>query len=132
MADDLFEIIDAPAPAKGAAAAGDPTTSVIVRLHVQPGAGHAAVVGRYGDALHVRVAPPPADGRANVAVEALIAELFDVAKSAVTLVSGDHSRDKRVRVEAVSVDLVRQAIDEALAEATTGAGRRGARGRSGR
>jgi uncharacterized protein (TIGR00251 family) len=91
--------------------------TIILRLHVQPGAGRSAVIGRQGDALHVRVAPPPQDNRANIAVTALVAELFDVAKDSVEVASGEHSREKRVRVQGVDLDVVRQGIAEALAEA---------------
>jgi len=33
--------------------------AVVLRVHVQPGAGRTAVRGRYGDALKVSVAAPP-------------------------------------------------------------------------
>jgi uncharacterized protein (TIGR00251 family) len=116
MADELFDIVDAnPGDASDGAVAKRST--VVLRVHVRPGAGRSAVVGRHGDALHLRVAPPPQDGRANEAVVALVAELFDVAKSSVDLVSGDRSRDKRVRVAGVDVEVVRQRIAEALAGA---------------
>ena len=113
MTDELFDIVhEEQSGAPDGPAEKDST--VVVRIHVRPGAGRSAVVGRHGDALHLRVAPPPQDGRANEAVRSLVAELFDVAKSSVELVSGDRSRDKRVRVHGVDVDVVRQRIAQAL------------------
>ena len=35
--------------------AGD--DAIVLRVHAQPGAGRSAVVGRFGDALKVKVAP---------------------------------------------------------------------------
>ena len=75
---------------------------VVLRVHVQPGAGRTAVVGRHGDALKVRVGAPPQGGRANEAVVALIAEALGVPVAAVTLVAGASSRAKRIRVTGLS------------------------------
>ena len=61
----------------------DSPEGVVLRVHVQPGAGRSAVVGRHGDALKVRVAAPPEGGRANEACRALVAETFGLAASAV-------------------------------------------------
>jgi uncharacterized protein (TIGR00251 family) len=72
-----------------------------LRLRVSPGARRAGVVGRHGDAWKVRVAAPPADGRANAAVVDLLAETLGVAVSAVTVVSGHGARDKVVALAGV-------------------------------
>jgi uncharacterized protein (TIGR00251 family) len=53
-------------------------------------------------ALAVRVTAPPVDGAANRALLALLAARLSVAKSAVTLESGDTSRLKIVRIAGVS------------------------------
>ncbi len=49
---------------------------VVLSVHVQPGARRSEVAGRHGDALKVRIAAPPIDGRANEAVLALVSEEF--------------------------------------------------------
>ena len=74
---------------------------VVLHVHVQPGAGRSAVVGRHGDALKVRVAAPPVEGRANEATEALLAEALGVARSDLELTSGASSRSKRYRLKGV-------------------------------
>lgn len=102
--------------------------AIVLRLHVQPGAGRAAVVGRHGDALRVKVAPPPLDGRANVAVLALVAELCDVPVARVELVSGERSRAKRVRVSALAAHDATRLIDAALERAARAPGGRAPRG----
>lgn len=118
MTDDLFHIIEGP---DGPSSREDPERATItMALHVQPGAGRAAVVGRRQNALHVRVAPPPADGRANVAAENLIADLFDVPKSAVNVISGHKSRDKRVRVENVGIEYARAQLAKVTAKKAPG------------
>lgn len=67
-------------------------------VHVRPGGRRDAVEGSHGDALAVRVAAPPTDGRANDAVRALLAEAFGVARREVEITSGHTARRKRVRV----------------------------------
>ena len=92
----------------------DDDGAVVLRLHVQPGAGRTAVVGRHGGALKVRVAAPPERGRANDACVALVAETLGVAPAQVELVSGPSSRAKRVRVTGVEADHVRRLLAAAL------------------
>lgn len=95
---------------------------VIVRVHVQPGAGRTAVVGRHGDAVKVRVAAPPQEGRATDAAAALLAETLGAAASAVELASGPKSRSKRFRVRGVDPEDVEQRLRVALDDAAAPAG----------
>jgi uncharacterized protein (TIGR00251 family) len=74
-------------------------------LHIQPGAKKTEVAGEHGDALKIRLAAPPVDGKANAALLAFIAERLGVSKSAVTLKSGQTSRRKVVEVEGVSAEV---------------------------
>jgi uncharacterized protein (TIGR00251 family) len=76
-------------------------------LHIQPGAKKTEVAGEHGDALKIRLAAPPVDGKANAALLAFIAERLGVSRSAVTLKSGQTSRRKVVEVEGASVEAVR-------------------------
>jgi len=67
-------------------------------LHVQPGASHTEVSGTHGDALKVRLAAPPVDGKANAELLRFLAEAFGVPRRNVTLVRGETSRAKVVRI----------------------------------
>lgn len=95
---------------------------VVVRLVAHPGAGRTAVVGRHGDALKVKVSAPPVEGRANRAVEDLLAEVLGVERARVTVVAGESSRTKRVRIEGLGADDARKRLDEAMAGAAAPAG----------
>jgi hypothetical protein len=88
--------------------------AVLLHVHVQPSAGRTAVVGRHGDAVKVRVAAPPVDDRANVAVVDLIAELFGLKSDAVAVVGGGKSRMKRVRLQGVDVESLEARLDAAV------------------
>jgi uncharacterized protein (TIGR00251 family) len=67
---------------------------VTLTLHVQPGAKRSEISGLHGDALKIRLAAPPIDGRANDALIKYIAGLFDVPQRQVELKQGGQSRHK--------------------------------------
>jgi len=67
-------------------------------LHIQPGAKKTEFAGLHGDALKIRLAAPPVDGKANEALLKFLAEVLHLPKSAVTLKSGQTSRRKVLEV----------------------------------
>ena len=71
-------------------------SGVFLSCHVQPGAKRTAVSGVYGASLKIALAAPPVDGKANKELCVFLAKKLGLAKSAVTLVSGQTSRDKVV------------------------------------
>ena len=77
---------------------------VTLRLHIQPGAKKTEVAGLHGEALKIRLAAPPVDGKANTCLIEFLARQLGVAKSAVELVSGETSRAKRVRISGIAAD----------------------------
>ena len=107
-ADEVFDVV-------GPAAGDDEPGAIIVRVHVNPGAGRTAVTGRHGDALKLKVAAAPEGGRANEAAAALLATTLGVNRDQVSLTSGATNRNKRFRIEPVDVDAVRRLLSEAMA-----------------
>jgi hypothetical protein len=83
---------------------------VTLRLHIQPGAKKTEVVGLHGEALKIRLAAPPVDGKANACLIGFIADRLGVAKAAVELLSGESSRAKRLRIRGVDPVLVRRVL----------------------
>lgn len=81
-------------------------------LHIQPGAKKTEVAGLHGDALKIRLAAPPVDGKANAALIAFVAQRLDVAKSAVSLKSGQTSRRKVLEVTAPPADCQQRLLPE--------------------
>jgi uncharacterized protein (TIGR00251 family) len=79
---------------------------ITLTLHIQPGAKKTEVAGRHGDALKIRLAAPPVDGKANEALVRFVAETLGLARSAVELKSGQTSRRKVLEVRGASVDAV--------------------------
>ncbi len=80
---------------------GDVITLV---LHVQPGAKRTEVIGLHGDALKIRLAAPPIEGRANEALLRFIAASFNVPLRNVELKQGSLSRHKVVLVNSSTLE----------------------------
>jgi len=76
--------------------------ALVLTLHVQPGAKRTEVAGVHGDALKVRLAAPPVDGKANAELLRFLADAFGVPLRQVALVRGETSRQKVVRIESPS------------------------------
>ena len=57
--------------------------------------------GRRGDAILIRLNAPPVDGAANEALIAFLSDILDVPRRSIAIVSGQTSRDKRVRVDGI-------------------------------
>lgn len=68
--------------------------TLLLSLHVQPGAAASGFAGLYGDRLKLRIDAPATDDRANRAVAAFLADTFGVRRAAVELVNGRTSRRK--------------------------------------
>jgi uncharacterized protein len=81
-----------------------PDGTLVVAIHAQPGAKRTEVAGVHGEALRIRIAAPPVEGRANEALVEFLARLFEVARRDVVLVAGETSRQKRFEIRASRVD----------------------------
>ena len=72
--------------------------STVLRVRLTPKGGRNALIKYESGVLHARVAAAPVDGAANRALIALLADLLDVPRSHLELVSGETSREKGLRV----------------------------------
>ncbi|MBI4082437.1 MAG: DUF167 domain-containing protein [Candidatus Lambdaproteobacteria bacterium] len=85
--------------------------TVTLTLHLRPNARRTEWAGPHGpDALGLRVAAPPSEGRANAACLRFLAAAFGVPPSAVTLLAGAGSREKRVEIGGVSPERYREVL----------------------
>jgi hypothetical protein len=79
---------------------------ITLTLHIQPGARKTEFAGQHGDALKIRLAAPPVDGKANAALVDFIATALGLPRTAVTLKSGQTSRRKVVEVSDADISAV--------------------------
>lgn len=73
-------------------------------LHIQPGAKKTELAGLHGDALKIRLAAPPVDGKANDALLRYLADTLDRPRADVVLKSGQSSRRKVVEINNAPAD----------------------------
>lgn len=64
-----------------------------------PRAPHTRVDGTRGGAILIRLAAPPVDGAANDALIAFLADALALPRRSISIVSGERSRNKCVRIE---------------------------------
>ena len=88
-------------------------------IHAQPKASYTEFAGRHGDALKIRIAAQPAEGAANEELRRFLAEWFRLPLAQVHLLSGVHSRHKRVLLKGIRLEQVRGALNNALTPTTT-------------
>ncbi len=83
-----------------------------IRVRLAPRSARDQIAGWQDDVLRVRVTAPPVEGRANAALERLLARALGVPKSDIRVVAGGHSRDKTVTIAGMSrEDVVSRLVD---------------------
>lgn len=73
-------------------------SDVLLPVKAVPGASGDAVSGLLGDRLKVRISAPPEGGKANRAIERLLAGVLDLRPACVRVESGHGSPEKLVRI----------------------------------
>jgi uncharacterized protein (TIGR00251 family) len=99
-------------PPKSTARSGD---ARLIEVRVVPRAGRSAIAGLRDGALLVRLAAAPVDGAANTELIAVLAAALRLSRNEVTIVSGDRSRSKRVRIAGLTRSEVLAALGVAEA-----------------
>ena len=87
---------------------------VTLRLHVQPNARRTEFSGRHGDAVKLRLAAPPVDGKANDLLRRFLAECVGVPRASVRIISGESSRQKVIRIVGCTSERLRTVISERI------------------
>jgi uncharacterized protein len=79
-------------------------SAIVIDIRVVPRARRNAIDGMRAGSYLIRLAAPPVDGAANEALIAFLAEVLDVPRRSIAIVSGQTSRDKRVRVAGIDLE----------------------------
>jgi uncharacterized protein (TIGR00251 family) len=87
------------------------TDGVILDIKVIPRAGRTELAGTRDGALLIRLAAAPVEGAANHALIDFLADLLDLPKRNIAIVSGETSRQKRVKITGVTASAVQDRLD---------------------
>ena len=75
-------------------------------VRVIPRAGRSEIAGLRDGALRIRLAAAPVDGAANTELIDLLAQALRIPRRDITIVSGERSRSKRVRITGLDRDQI--------------------------
>ena len=84
--------------------------TTLLDLKVYPGAAANKIMGWNAGILKVRIKAPPEKGKANKELIRFLAKLLDIAPANIDLISGESSRNKRVRIREMTGSAVRQVL----------------------
>ncbi|HEB89587.1 MAG TPA: DUF167 domain-containing protein [Deltaproteobacteria bacterium] len=84
--------------------------STRLTVKVVPGASRDEIAGWLEESLKIRVVAPPEKGKANSAVEKLLAGALGLSRRAVRVVSGATSQRKTLEISGLSLDEIRSKL----------------------
>ncbi|WP_269525854.1 DUF167 domain-containing protein [Coraliomargarita parva] len=83
-----------------------------LNVRVIPNASRDEVVGWYGEALKLKTATPPEAGKANKAICALLEKHLKLPKRSVSVVRGQTSQSKTLRIEGLDPAALRERLPQ--------------------
>src|SRR6267142_2845072 len=83
---------------------------LIFNVRVVPRASRSELVGEHDGALRVRIAAPPVDGAANDELVRLLAQAFDVPRSAIAITGGQAAKLKTVCVAGGRAEVLKSKV----------------------
>ncbi|HYT65179.1 MAG TPA: DUF167 domain-containing protein [Vicinamibacterales bacterium] len=90
-----------------------PRAEAVLNIRVIPRSPRTRVDGTRGGAILIRLAAPPVEGAANDALIAFLSETLNIPRRAITLIAGEKSRDKRVRIDGLDERTIVRRLFEA-------------------
>lgn len=86
---------------------------MLLRVRVQPKASRNALRYTEEGCCRVSLTAPPIEGEANKALVQLLAKTLGIAKQSISIKSGEHARQKVLRLEKVTAERVQQRLEKA-------------------
>lgn len=88
----------------------DHDEGIVIPLRITPGSSRDRILGEHAGALKVAVSAPPEKGKANKSVCSFLAGKLEIAKTRLSVIAGESSRDKKLLVRGVTADYVRNRL----------------------
>lgn len=81
-----------------------------IAIKVVPGSSRDVIAGWLGDVLKVRVRAKPEQGKANAAVEKMLAKALGLPKQSVKITAGKTASRKTVEFEGLTLEQLREKV----------------------
>ena len=88
------------------------TTRITVQAH--PGAKRNEVLRFEAGVWHLKIAAPPAEGKANKELIEFLSEILDVSKSHITIEKGLTSHRKLISVDGTTAQGIQERLSEVI------------------
>ncbi len=95
---------------KGKVTVREVADGVEFSVRVQPRASRNEAAEVVGGVLKIRLTAPPVEGEANDQCIRFLADFLAVPKSRISIIRGKSSREKRIKVDGVTVDKIRRVL----------------------
>lgn len=82
----------------------------VLAVKVVPNSSREQIAGMLGEELKIKVAQPPEDGKANKAVEALLAKTLGIAACGVQVIAGHSQPHKKVLIVGATEEIIRAKV----------------------
>ncbi len=83
---------------------------LVIKVRAAPGASRNKVMGLYGESLKIAVTAAPENGKANHRLLQVLAKALALPNHQVLLLAGDKARDKKVCIQGLSSEELRQRL----------------------
>ena len=82
----------------------------VIRVKVLPRSSKTEIAGKADGVYRIKLTAPPVDGKANKALIKFLAKKTGLPKKNFQIVSGEHSRNKTIRIHTVAPENVMKSL----------------------
>ena len=82
------------------------TIETIIKIKLIPRSSRNEIIGKENNAIKMKLTAPPVEGKANKALVQFLAKKLGVPKRDIEIVSGEHSREKSLKINGLSIEEV--------------------------
>ncbi len=80
------------------------TNGGVVHVLAHPGSNRDAIMGERAGAVRVAVTAAPEKGKANAAIQSVLAQTFGCSRNQIILIAGETSRRKKFLIEGITTE----------------------------
>lgn len=84
----------------------------VIQVKVVPRSSRTEIAGNTSGVYRIRLTAPPVEGKANKALINFLAKKTGIAKRKFQIISGEHSRNKTIRIQNGSAEKILKCLEE--------------------